>query len=276
MKGVRESAVAGSFYPSKKEQIIEFVKKAAKEAELKDDVSAAKSYVAPHAGYIYSGKTAAYAYKAMSMSDDIDKVETIVFVGSNHTGYGAPISVSGEDWETPLGIVRNDRELSGALAAEDGLTLEETAHAQEHSIEVQLPFMQVLLPKKRACFICMGNQSVGAAEHLSSVIAKAASSLNRRITVLASSDFNHYESSTVAERKDRPLFEQIERMDYKRFYQLKEKSNESSCGYGPIMVSIMFAKSSGARKGTLLNNSNSGDITGDYTSVVDYASFAFI
>lgn len=273
--GAREPAVAGSFYPSKKDELANFIDGAVKEVMLKHDVEKAVSYVAPHAGYVYSGKTAAYTYKALLFKHDIEEIETIVVVGPNHTGYGTPISISMEDWMTPLGTTQNDKELSKEMTKDKGITKDESAHKYEHSVEVQLPFIQQLFPDKKACFICMGDQSMQSAELLSAAISKAADTLKRKITVLASSDFNHYESRAVAQRKDRPLFEQLEKMDYQRFYELKDNSHESSCGYGPVATALLFAKAHGATKGILLHNSDSGDETGDTESVVDYASFAF-
>jgi hypothetical protein len=271
----REPAVSGSFYPGRKAELEQFIDRAVKKAEIKQDVSTAKAYVAPHAGYIYSGWTAAYSYKAMSTKDDIAGIETTVVIGPNHTGYGTPISISMEDWATPIGVIQNDKELSKEITKIKGISKDESAHKYEHSVEVQLPFMQHLFPGKKACFICMGDQRMESAELLSGAISKAASTLSRKITVLASSDFNHYESRAIMQRKDNPLFEQLEKMDCKRFYELKENSHESACGYGPIATALLFAKSHDASRGALLHNSDSGDETGDTSSVVDYAAFAF-
>ena len=276
MKGIRAPAVAGSFYSSRKDELANFIDGAVKEVMLKHDVDNAVSYVAPHAGYIYSGKTAAYTYKALLLKHDIDEIETMVVVGPNHTGYGTPISVSMEDWLTPLGTMQNDKELSKEIAKVHGVSKDESAHTYEHSVEVQLPFIQHLFPEKKACFICMGDQSPESAELLSGAIPKAADALKRKITVLASSDFNHYESRAITQRKDNPLFEQLEKMDWNRFYELKEKSHESSCGYGPIATSLLYAKSHGATRGVLLHNSDSGDETSETDSVVDYASLCFL
>ena len=265
-----------SFYPAKSDEIIGFIEKAMGLAEIKEDVSGAKAYVAPHAGYIYSGKTAAYAYKALSKKDDIEDIGTMVIVGPSHTGHGAPISISVENWKTPLGIIENDIELTNEIANAEGIAKDETAHQYEHSIEVHLPFIQHLFPGKKACFICMGDQSIEAAVLLSNAITHSAKKLKRNITVIGSSDFNHYEPASTASKKDGPLFEQLEKMDYKKFYELKENSHESSCGYGPITVSLLYAKDHKARKGVLLSNTNSGDTNREYLSVVNYAAFAFL
>ena len=277
MPGVRKPSVSGSFYPSDKAELAGFIDVVMERAVIREGVGRAHAYVAPHAGYVYSGMTAAFAFKAMSMSKEIEKIDTIAVVGPNHTGYGMPISVSMSDWATPMGTSRNDTALSKEIAAQSGgISIDEAAHVYEHSIEVQLPFLQRLFPEKRLCMICMGDQSMDAAELLASAIAEAAGKLKRNITVVASSDFNHYESRAVAQRKDRPLFELLKRMDLQGFYRKKEDQNESSCGYGPIATALLFSKANGAKKGVLLDNTDSGNTTGDYNSVVDYASLAFL
>ncbi len=276
MAETRNAVVAGTFYPAKRQELADFIDDAVRKAKLKGDISAAKSYVAPHAGYIYSGKTAAYAFKALSMKSDIKSIDTIVVVGPNHTGYGTPRSISFLDWSTPLGTVENDGELSERLASYRGMYKDESGHAYEHSIEVQLPFLQRLLPGKKACFICMGAQETDSARNVCDAIIDASKATGRNVAVLASSDFNHYASRAIAQKKDKPLFEQLCKMDVNRFYALKETSNESACGYGPIAAALMFAKAYGAKNGVLLHNSDSGDETGDIASVVDYASLCFL
>lgn len=123
----------------------------------------------------------------------------------------------------------------------------------------------------------MGDQSIDVAHMLSDAIVNAVNEAERSVIVLASSDFNHYESRTVAQRKDRPLFECLEKMDLEGFYKKKEEQNESACGYGPIAASLLYAKKMHtASKGFLLHNSDSGSETGDIGSVVDYASLCFM
>lgn len=273
---MRKSVFNGSFYPAGKSETEEFIKNAIKKADITGDMSDAISYVAPHAGYMYSGKTAAFSYKAMKASKITENTETIIVVGPNHTGNGTPISISMDDWETPFGKASNDRELSKAIAANsEYLQIDEEAHRGEHSIEVQLPFLQYLFPGKRFAFICMGDQSLSASELLSDAIIKAAQVLNRKVLVVASSDFNHYESAEVAKRKDSKLLDAIKVMDYKSFNRLVDELRDTACGFGPITVAMLFAKHSSAKKGMVLKYTNSGEETGDYSSVVAYSSIAF-
>ena len=162
---MRKSRFSGSFYPASRKEITGFIGAALDKAKPDLAARGAFSLVAPHAGYVYSGSTAAYTYKALAGNSHLGETDTIVLVGPNHTGIGDPIAVSLEDWETPIGISKNDRELSNAMAeSSDYISIDETAHAGEHSLEVQLPFLQHLLPDKRLALICMGDQSIGASE----------------------------------------------------------------------------------------------------------------
>jgi hypothetical protein len=277
---MRSPKFAGSFYPSSREEISKFVEGAVDRADLKTkgkEIGKAYSYVAPHAGYEYSGGTAAFTYKAMTLNERIKDVETVLVIGPNHTGFGKPISVSLDDWKTPVGVSENDRELSKAISSVSRyIELNEEAHAEEHSIEVQLPFLQLLEPGKRVSMICMGDQDLEASRLLSDAILVAVKKINRKIIVVASSDFNHYESGEAAKRKDTQLLDAASKLDYERFNSLIDSLQDSACGFGPITVAMMFAKGMGASRGVLLKYSNSGDQTGDYSSVVAYSSIAFV
>lgn len=273
----RRCAFAGSFYPNARKELEGMIDSYFKSARLDLDVSRARAYVAPHAGYIYSGKTAAHTYKAMDQNKDVRKLDTVIMLGPNHTGIGTAVSVSALDWETPLGTAASDTELAQAVCdSSDIAEIDESAHMGEHSLEVQLPFLQRLGIGKRFVFICMGSQDLDTCTDIGNAVLDGARSLKRNVVVLASSDFNHYEPATIGERKDRGLFRLLEGLDYERFNPKVDELHDTACGYGPITVAAMFARESGARKGELLDYSNSGRETGDYDEVVDYASFAFL
>ncbi|MGC8670138.1 MAG: AmmeMemoRadiSam system protein B [Candidatus Micrarchaeia archaeon] len=280
MKVIRRSAFAGSFYPSSRQALTSFVEGAIERAHIaKEEVENAYAYQVPHAGYEYSGDTAAYAYKALSYNSSINKIDTILLVGPNHTGYGMPISVSMLDWETPLGVAMNDRELSEAIAQSKYISIDEEAHRGEHSLEVQLPFMQYLFNKeheKKYAFICMGDQSLEASKHLYEAIENAVSKLKRRVVIIASSDLNHYESAASAGIKDAKLLDAIKEIDYEKVNRLISQLDISACGYGPITVAMMYSQQHGAKKGVVLDYTNSGRQTGDYSSVVEYSAIAFV
>ena len=274
---MRYEAVAGSFYQSRKADLEKFISNAFNEATVDRSLSRkAVSFVAPHAGYIYSGSVAAHTYAALSIAAKARIIDVFVVIGPNHTGYGTPISVSAEDWRTPLGIVKNDIELSEAIASHSKyINIDEEAHAAEHSVEVQLPFLQSVVSNPMCAFICMGDQSIKASELLADAIIKGSSKLGRRVAVIASSDFNHYESAATAKRKDMPAIEALKSIDYGLFNKRIKEAGDSACGYGPITVAAIFAKNNGASEGRLLKYATSGDVTGDNASVVAYASIIF-
>lgn len=275
---MRNEAVAGSFYPEDRKALNSFIENSLKEAKV--DANAVKSayaFVAPHAGYIYSGKTAAYTYKAISLNSRLNEIETVIVIGPNHTGFGRAISVSLDDWRTPIEIARNDRAFSKALADASGsISIDESAHRLEHSVEVQLPFVQSVLPNRKFTFVCMGDQGLDYSRALSEAILKAEAETSRKIAVIASSDFDHYESAEIARKKDTKLLNAISRLDSASFNKLIDELNDSACGYGPITVAMLYALGKGAGRGVLLDYSNSGDAMGDYSSVVAYASLAFV
>ncbi len=274
---IRGAAVADAFYPADKEVLSGQVEAMLARAKVSEQLKDAISFVAPHAGYNYSGAIAAYAYNAVALQSKARKIDTYVIIGPNHTGMGEPIAVSKQDWRTPLGIVKNDAELANQIiSASPSITADEEAHMEEHSIEVQLPFLQSVVASPRCVFICMGRQSYDLSYELAMAIGKAEQKLKRNVTVIASSDMNHYESAETAGSKDMPALRAIERLEAKQFHELIKKSHDSACGYGPMAVSALFGFDHGARKGVLLKYGNSGEETGDYKSVVAYASMAFV
>ncbi|MGC8662398.1 MAG: AmmeMemoRadiSam system protein B [Candidatus Micrarchaeia archaeon] len=274
---IRYESFADIFYTSNRKILREFIDKAVKKAEIDEEIAkGAFGFVAPHAGYIYSGEVAAYTYKALEARSKSKKIDTFVMIGPNHTGFGAPLAISMQDWHTPFGVVENDTELALAISKKTPyVTLDEVAHSGEHSIEVQLPFLQRTISKPRCVFICMGNQKLEFSKLLSEAIAKSAKELRREIIIIASSDFNHYESEEVAKSKDLPAIDALEKLDYVKFNKKLEEKEDTACGYGPITVAAMFSKEKGAKKGYLLKYGNSGEANKDYSSVVAYASIIF-
>jgi len=228
--------------------------------------------VCPHAGYVYSGAVAANAF--FSLASD-GKPDVVVVLGPNHTGYGNPLSAMREGaWRTPLGDVQIDSEVADAISAESGiLDFDEVAHRHEHSIEVQLPFLQYLYGNDfKFVPICFLMQDLQSAQEIGRALAEALA--NRNAVVIASSDFTHYESQTSVNRKDLAALDAVEALDEKQFYQIIEAENVSACGYAPIAALMTYAKALGATKAEILSHKTSGDVTGDKSSVVGYAALA--
>lgn len=228
--------------------------------------------ISPHAGYMYSGAVAASGYYELALDGAPDSV---VILGPNHTGYGSALSVMNEGvWQTPLGNVEVDVELADAIRAETGVVdVDELAHRFEHSIEVQLPFLQYLYGCKfKLVPICFLMQDYDSAVEVGGALAEVLDA--RNVVVIASSDMTHYEPAKVAERKDKELLDAVLGLDAKRFYETVDSKNVTACGYAPITALVTYARAVSA-KAKILNYRSSGDVSGDYSSVVGYASVCF-
>jgi hypothetical protein len=221
--------------------------------------------VVPHAGYYYSGPVAAHAYKELA-SDGI--FDTAVILGPNHTGYGSLVSVWTENsWKTPLGEVKIDEKLAKNLLGEV-IKADKAAHRYEHSIEVQLPWLQHLYEKLEIVPIAMLAQDIETAREVGKAISKA----SNNIIVIASSDFTHYEPHSIATEKDKAMIEAILNLDEEELYKRRELLNNTMCGFGPVASAIVAAKEMGAKTANLLKYATSGDTTGDFSQVVGYGS----
>ncbi len=226
--------------------------------------------ICPHAGYPYSGPVAANAY--FSLASD-GKPDVAIILGPNHTGYGNPLSAMREGvWQTPLGNVEIDTDVADTIAAETGiLDFDEVAHRHEHSIEVQLPFLQYVYgPRFKFVPICFLMQDLQTAQEIGRALGETLA--NKNAVVIASSDFSHYEPQATVEKKDTAALKAIEELDEKKFYSILEAQNVSACGYAPIAALMTYAKTLGANKAELLSHRTSGEITGDKSSVVGYAA----
>jgi len=221
--------------------------------------------VAPHAGYYYSGPIAAHAYKELA---DDGIFDTAVILGPNHTGYGYPVSLwVGAVWNTPLGDVEVNEKLAQRLLGKV-IKADETAHIHEHSIEVQLPWLQYLYKRIKIVPIAMLAQDIETAR----TVGKAISQAGDNLIIIASSDFTHYEPHSVAEEKDGSVIEAIVGLDEEELYKRCELLNCTMCGYGPVASAIVAAKEMKAKRANLLKYATSGDTSGDFSRVVGYGS----
>lgn len=265
---MRLPIVAGQFYPANSNSLKSELESYFTNINL-TNVFGVKGAISPHAGYIYSGQVAAFSIA------NLPEADTYILLGPNHTGYGLPISLSKENWSTPLGIVENDRVLGEALVG-NLVEYDEVAHKYEHSIEVQIPLLQYhfnhnfkILP------ICMGIQDKEEAIKLGIQIVNAIKSTKTNAVILASSDFSHYEKFSVAKTNDSYLIQSIINMNVNEFYERLYEHNISACGFGPIAATITATQRMGSKEGVLLKYATSGDITGDNSSVVGYTSLIF-
>ncbi|MEM2994552.1 MAG: AmmeMemoRadiSam system protein B [Candidatus Bathyarchaeia archaeon] len=226
--------------------------------------------VCPHAGYMYSGPVAAHAYYELALDGEPD---IVVIFGPNHTGYGSGLAVMDEGvWRTPLGDVEVDGETAIKIVQKSRIAdIDDSAHRFEHSIEVQLPFLQYLYNSKFTIVpVCFLMQDLATAKDVGKAVAEAVT--NKNAVVIASSDLTHYEPQQNAAKKDMLALKAIEEMDEEKFHSTVEAHGISACGYGPISALIVAAKFLGVKKAKVLCYKTSGDIIGDYSSVVGYAA----
>jgi AmmeMemoRadiSam system protein B len=231
--------------------------------------------VCPHAGYMFSGPVAAHAYYKLALDG---KPDVVVIFSPNHTGYGSALAVMNEGvWRTPLGDVEVDGETANQIVHESRIIdVDELAHRFEHSIEVQLPFLQYLYGSEFKIVPISFQwtmQDATSAKEVGQATAKVLAGKNS--VIIASSDMTHYEPQERATKKDRLTLEAVETMDEAKLYSIVEMQRISACGYGPIAALITAAKILGAKEAKVLSYKTSGDIIGDYSSVVGYAAVCF-
>lgn len=261
---IRRSAVAGSFYPGTRERLRLQV-----EDLLPRDVAPtpALGVVVPHAGYIYSGRVAAAVYARVEFP------ETFVILGPNHTGLGAgaAIMTSGH-WETPLGKVPIDTHLGKAiLAASSVLEEDHLGHLREHSIEVQLPFLQCFERPFSFVPICLFSHEVAACQDLGQAVAAAVREAGRRVLLVASTDMSHYVPRAEAAAKDRKALDAILAIDPEGLHRVVRREGISMCGFHPTTAMLVAAKALGATQADLVMYTDSGEVTRDLNEVVAYA-----
>ena len=272
---VREAVVAGTFYAGTSEGLREQIEWCYRHELGPGFVPKVNSkgpreiiaLVVPHAGYIYSGPVAAHAYKELANDGIFD---TAVILSPNHTGYGAAVSVWTRGvWKTPLGEVKINEGLADKLLG-GIIEADETAHLYEHSVEVQLPWLQHLYGEVSIVPITMLAQDIETARE----VGKAVSRVGDNIIIIASSDFTHYEPHSIASEKDRSMIEAIINLDEEQLYKRRDSLNCTMCGYGAVAAAIVAAKEMKAKKATLLKYATSGDAIGDFSRVVGYGSIA--
>ncbi|MEM2920790.1 MAG: AmmeMemoRadiSam system protein B [Candidatus Bathyarchaeia archaeon] len=228
--------------------------------------------VSPHAGYMFSGPVAAHGYYEAAV---YGKPEAVIIIGPNHTGMGSGVSiVTNGWWRTPLGDIKVNRDLAERILTGSGIIdIDEHAHLFEHSIEVQLPFLQYIYGSDLTFIpICMMLQDLQTSREVGIALAKALTGSN--VLLIASTDLTHYEPQKVAEAKDSVVIDAIVHLDEAELQHVIEAKNVTMCGYGPVSVVIVAMKELGGRKSRLLSYHTSGDVTKDYAQVVGYCSIA--
>ncbi len=266
--GVRHPAVAGLFYPGSPSQLRKDLENFFKEAKPAPRAGTVRGVIAPHAGYLYSGFTAASSYARLAGST----YDSVVIVSPSHREAFEGVSVyPGSAYETPLGTVPIDESLRDHLLNVCPLVrATEAGHRSEHAVEVHLPFLQQVLPAFRLLPLVMGDQSRdvcrGLAKGLSEVLK------GRNVLLVASTDLSHYYPSAVADRLDEVVIEDLRRFDEERLMDDLEAGKAEACGGGPTVAVMAALRALGATRVEVVHHCNSGNITGDSASVVGYVS----
>ncbi len=261
---VRNPVVAGQFYTlnaSKLEKEIKhYLDPKAKKIE-------AIGCVSPHAGYIYSGPVAG------AVLSRIKPRQSYIILGPNHTGIGKPFGLDMDrSWLTPFGETEIDNELAQSILDNSKLIEKDTScHSHEHSIEVQLPFLQLLNKDFKFVPIIISHGRVDDYIKIGEGLAKAVGDCRRNLTIIASSDMTHYEPHQAAQKKDKLAIDKIIELDTEGFLKQIETHDISMCGYAPTAIMMAASLKLGAKEAKLIKYQTSGDTSGDYSSVVGYA-----
>jgi hypothetical protein len=268
---IRRPAVAGAFYPADPETLEKDLDGLTRGRRPPVD-PAARALLVPHAGYIYSGRIAAETYLAAGLR------RRVVILGPNHTGDGEPIAVMAEgSWRTPLGEAPIDAPLAAAILARcAGACADAAAHRREHSLEVQVPFLQRLAAPFTFVPICVGTQSLPALLDLGRAIAEAITALGGEVLLVLSSDMSHYVPAPVAERQDRKALDRVLAIDPEGLHRVVLGGNISMCGVAPAVAGLEAARRLGATAARLVAYGNSGEQSGDFEAVVGYAGVAIL
>lgn len=267
----RDPAVAGMFYDFDKEGLKETLKNLLTGFKKGPDYQAV---ISPHAGYTYSGRTAARAISSLKPA------KRFIVLGPNHTGLGSEFSMmSSGSWKTPLGNVSIDTKIAKEMEACDLPDEDELAHSREHSIEVQLPFLQHCFGKE-ITFVPISIMGFGFNEAFLNHCKKLGTCLagivkKHDARIVASSDFSHYISQEVAREIDYKVIDAIKDLDLEAFFRTLKETRASVCGYAPIAVLMTAAKKLGWERADLLEYTNSGEVTGNKREVVAYAAIGF-
>ena len=280
---IRKPAVAGAFYPNNPETLKDTIRNCFLDDRGVGEIPMLNSFdgtdypiniMVPHAGYQYSGAIASHGYCKIVQNGF---PEVFIILSPNHTGLGSEISVFNEgEWITPLGNIEVDDEFADSIISHSDIaTADFMAHIREHSIEVQLPFLQYFSNDFKIVPITMGSQSFSASTDLAKAIFDAGNTLNKSYAVIASTDLSHFNNQEKANKVDNFVLEDIDEMNEFKLFEEVVQYNITMCGYGPVITTMYLSKMSNKNNSEILAYGTSGDVTGDFTSVVGYASSIF-
>lgn len=260
---IRLPAVAGQFYEAKpsllQKEIETYLVAAPQEPAI--------AVICPHAGYMYSGHVAGAVYSRVVIPDNV------VILGPNHTGLGHPAAIMASGaWQMPFGPVKINETLAQAILNQSEVLVDDPqAHLYEHSLEVQVPFLQYLNPRVEIVPICLARLGLSAIEDIGQAVARAISQYPEPVLIVASTDMSHYVPHQVAQEKDALAIEKILALDHIGLLEVVTREQISMCGVIPTAATIVAAKMLGAKKAQLVKYATSGEVSGDFYQVVGYA-----
>lgn len=265
---IRMPAVAGSFYEATAQRLETQVAACLGTNPAPEQKQTFVGAVVPHAGLMYSGHVAAAFYAVAELP------RRLVILCPNHTGAGHFAAINREgSWRTPLGDVPVDTHLADALMRETGLLSEDTgAHAREHSLEVQLPFLQTVAGRFTFVPICLGAHRYDYCEEIGAAIGTVIRAAGEPVGIIASSDLNHYEDQQTTLRKDAMAIAEVLARNPAELWRIVDEFDVSMCGFIPTATMLIAANALGASNATLIKHATSGDVNGDFGHVVGYAS----
>lgn len=263
---VRKAVVAGSWYPGNPETLKKDLSRYFSEARVPELTGKPVGLISPHAGYLYSGTVAAYAYKTLLNRT----YSTVVVISPSHRAYFPFVSVWPKGaYETPFGPIEIDEALCSRLMSSADIKDNASPHAGEHALEIQLPFLQYALPSFKLCPLIMGMQDLSLCESIAESLHSSIREPDDTL-IVASSDLSHFHTSRKAEEMDKKIHERVESFDIAGLSLDLERSSSEACGGGPILAALLYAKKLSRTRAKVLKYAHSGHVTGDNSSVVGY------
>ncbi len=263
---IRQPAVANQFYPGDpyalRRELSQYIPTTV-------HAHPARGAICPHAGYIYSGHVAGAVYSRIKVP------QHVVILGPNHTGYGSYAEIMTEGiWQMPMGDVPVSSTLARLILDKSShLSDGYQAHMYEHSLEVQVPFLQYLQPELEIVPICLGPIGLDACLDIGRAVSEAVAEFEHPVLIVASTDMSHYVPADVAQKLDGLAIKEVLRLDPQGLYNTVKQYGISMCGYIPTTITLEACRLMGAREAELVKYANSGDVNGDYSRVVGYAGF---
>lgn len=261
---MRKMVFNDKFYSGNKDKLLKFFN------SIDNFPNKVRAYglIVPHAGYIYSGKTAVKTFNSIELP------QTCLIFCPNHRGFGEPVGVSVEDWDTPFGVVKVDKDLASHLLEIPYFKSDKNSHMYEHSLEVQLPILKWLNPNIQIVGVSIGTDNINV---LNEIVNNLTNVINIKSTIfIASSDMSHFVTADEAEKLDSSVISELRHLDSEKMFENVSKNRISMCGVSPAYIVSKLCKNLGAVKGEVIEYTNSGYVTGDFTEVVAYLGMRFV